>query len=522
LSVSLYPTVYSILYMETRDLGDTDLKNLLLTESEEISSEDLQIQQDAKEQNLVTKITAMHVFTIFTIKFVTALFSRSMSFFAELTDSILDFIALFITYVGLKESRKKPDYQHMFGHYKINSAAGFAQALLIVGMYFYILYSSLNQLYRYFWLQESYLTSNTLTQAIVLCIALVFVTVDSTIIIRIGKRQQNTLIMAQGANFRGDLYRNISFIVGLIIVSFGFSVVDLILAIIFSIRTIVNGWSLLRQSFNELIDSNTIQQEELDNLRDQIKAIPDVKALDSFAVRTHSNALDARVMVRIDIQKSVLGGALIAEQIRKIIRTKFEGKYRCNVIVQFNTISVKNPRDMDYIFEIIREIAVHDMNISNIHNLSIDDFQDNLLIQFHIDVDSKTTLTEAHKIATTLENTVSIKLKEMMKFTQNIEVISHIEPELDDKKKHSHSIKRPAPEDIQSHIFDVISHVADVKNVKDLRIQNESEGLFLTVKIVLDGNKSIEEVHDITEKVEYALMCNFPDLKRALIHTEPL
>ena len=90
--------------------------------------------------------------------------------------------------------------------------------------------------------------------------------VSSSIIISYGKKKKNLLIISQGENFRGDFLRNISQILGLVLITFGFGVLDPIIALIFSIRSIIVGYKIIKQSYDELTDSSNILEDDIKKL----------------------------------------------------------------------------------------------------------------------------------------------------------------------------------------------------------------------------------------------------------------
>ena len=203
------------------------------------------------------------VILVLLIKISISFITDSLSFFAELSDSIIDFIAVFITFIALKESRRDADFNHMFGHYKINSFAGLLQGLLIIGLYLLVIIKSIEKL-----VSNSIETPrNNLWVALSLVLTLGLVFGVSWKILQIGKKYKNALIIAQGTNFRGDFYRNITVIIGLIIMNFGLPIIDVILAILFSLKSIFEGFKIVKQCFLELTDANIISQEKIEKVK---------------------------------------------------------------------------------------------------------------------------------------------------------------------------------------------------------------------------------------------------------------
>ena len=239
----------------------------------------------------------------------------SLSFFTELSDSIIDFIAVSITFIALKESRKDADFNHMFGHYKINSFAGLLQGFLIIGLYVLVIVKSIEKL-----LSNSLETpKNNLWVAFSLVLTLGLVFAVSRKILQIGKKYKNALIIAQGTNFRADFYRNITVIIGLLVMNFGLPIIDVIIAIIFSLISIREGFKIIKQCFLELTDANIISQDKIEKVKEEITNIGGIKNLDSIKIRTTGNLLDTLVTITLNIQDSMFSANLIRQNIIIII-----------------------------------------------------------------------------------------------------------------------------------------------------------------------------------------------------------
>ena len=59
--------------------------------------------QEIHDQKVVSRLSFFHVTSIFLITAAAAFFTQSLSFRTELTDSILNFLIVIITYVSFKE-----------------------------------------------------------------------------------------------------------------------------------------------------------------------------------------------------------------------------------------------------------------------------------------------------------------------------------------------------------------------------------------------------------------------------------
>ncbi len=494
-----------------------------------------------EERNLQKKVSWLSIFlviTVFIIKVLVSFFTQSLSFLIELSDSIIDLIAVLITFIALKESSKEPDFDHMFGHEKINSFAALLQSLLILGIYGWILYSSLKN-----WILGTLPdASNTLfgIGAIILTIGLVFAI--SQIIIGIGKKSKNQLILAQGANFRGDFYRNITVIVSLTATYFGIKYIDAIVAIFFSLKSLYEGFKILRQSYRELVDTNPIPPEKVRKLQQKLENIPGVREIQDLKIRTTGNKLDLSLCIKVKGKQRAFQIDLITERMYKIVSAEFPG-YHCNTY--FCTRSPKlHPHltDSQWISNIIRKSIDFYPEITNIHNIAIDQFQNEFLIRFHIDLPGNLTLSEGHLIISQFEQDLRDIIQQTLDTHIMLKFVSHLEPTHDLDRIHFHPVLNPENyseienKDLEkklkkesekalivatSKIREIVHSFSEVQEIHDIRLLMESDGWFLSFMLHLKSDLTIFQAHMLNEQIEQKLFMQFPQLRDCTIHNEP-
>ncbi|MHA2157073.1 MAG: hypothetical protein ACXABU_17140 [Candidatus Hodarchaeales archaeon] len=103
-----------------------------------------------------------------------------------------------------------------------------------------------------------------------------------------------------------------------------------------------------------------------------------------------------------------------------------------------------------------------------------------------------------------------------------MEIISHIEPEyLPMKKVHSH----PQPsitKEIQEKIAFAADRIPKIKKWSHQTILFEKNIISLSLTIYLSGLMDIVSVHNINDELERLLKSSIPNLKRCIIHSEPV
>ena len=471
-----------------------------------------------KEQKMVNSLSISLVIIVLLIKISISFITNSLSFFAELSDSIIDFVAVLITFIALKESRKEPDFRHLFGHYKINSFAGLLQGFLIIGLYVLVIIKSVEKLFS-----DSIETpKNNLWVAFSLVLTLGLVFGVSRKILQIGKKYKNALIIAQGTNFRADFYRNITVIIGLLVMNFGLPIIDVILALIFSLISIREGFKIIKQCFLELTDANIISQDKVEKVKEEIANIGGIKNLDSIKIRTTGNLLDILVTITLNIQDSMFSANLVRQNINNILNSNFPD-FNCNTIIEIQSEEIEDEKNIEYLLEAVKLVGEECSkdNISNMHNITIDHFSDKILIQFHVNMDPEMNLEKAHLFVSKLENLIEGKVDDIFGEKKFAEVISHIEPREPSEIIHFHAISQTSPKDIIQKVQDMAETIEKIEKINDIKIQQEPEGIYLTILVQISGETRIKEVHRLTEQASNFLFSSIENLKRCLIHAEP-
>src|SRR5689334_18066530 len=84
--------------------------------------------------------------TLVLLKIVVGLWGGSVSVLSEAAHSATDLMASVIAYLSVRASDTPPDEEHPYGHGKIESVSGLAEALLIFAAALYVIYEAVHKL----------------------------------------------------------------------------------------------------------------------------------------------------------------------------------------------------------------------------------------------------------------------------------------------------------------------------------------------------------------------------------------
>jgi divalent metal cation (Fe/Co/Zn/Cd) transporter len=339
-------------------------------------------------------------------------------------------------------------------------------------------------------------------------------------IIKVGKKTNSATIKAQGENFKGDFFRNIAIIIGLLFAFYYplLAILDPLFASIFSIIAIFGNLKVFKLGFNELMDYNTIDPEKIVELEQLIKKIEGIFDFRILAIRTAGNTIEANVAVSLNEKQSVYGISEMSQLIKNKIASFFPS-YRSNCIIQVNPYSTNSHEPYHDIVEKVLSVGKNFQNIKSIHSVTLDVLIDEILIQFHISVDPDLKLVDAHSIASELEEKIEQEIQNLVKkdFISpriQIRVDSHIEPGVNAQRTHDHGNKGNLNDFYEEIIKNQIKTLPEIKGYHDISIMNEIDGIYLSLHIYLDGDLTVKETHRISENLEFYLKEKIPNLKR--------
>lgn len=219
------------------------------------------------------------------------IWSQSLALLSDAAHMLTDVMALIIALVAIKVGRRAADNRRTFGYKRFEILAAALNAIVLFLVAFYILYEAYGRFQQPPEIQSGWM----------LLIASVGLVVNIIGMIILSKSDPNNLNM-RGASLEvlSDLIGSVGVIVAALIVRYtGWWQVDPILAVLIGLWVLPRTWKLFSESVNVLLEG-VPQGIELQKLHDELKAIPNVKAvhdLHVWAVTTGQNSMSAHLTI---------------------------------------------------------------------------------------------------------------------------------------------------------------------------------------------------------------------------------
>lgn len=244
------------------------------------------------------------------IKLVGGIVFKSQGLIADAVNSFGDVFASSFTYIGGVISSKPEDNDHDFGHSKAEYVATFLIGIVMIiagGNTIYKGYESIIN-------KETFIFSPLLIAVPILTIlvkgALYFYTN------KIGKREKNSLVLANSKDHRNDCFISLGVLVGIIVGIYGYHYVDGLVGIIISIIIILTGISIAKEAFDILIDKS-IDGEISRNLKNKIINLEGVNHIDSIKSKPTGDGYMLVVKISVNPDMTVRESHKIAGKIRE-------------------------------------------------------------------------------------------------------------------------------------------------------------------------------------------------------------
>ncbi len=451
------------------------------------------------------------------LKLLGVILTGSLSFLAETVDTLTDIFFIFLTIYSLVISQKPPDFQHMYGHSKIDSIGGLIQGIILINLYCIIIYLAVQTI-----LTNAYGIMNPDLGFQLLIISFIINLAFSRILMWQGKKRSSLSLKILGLNLFQDSLRAIVVMINFILALF-FSIqfLDPFFSIGLSLWIIFTAFKLSKEGIKDLIDENPISYLIIEEIKEKVFNLDHVNVVEELKVRIGGNTLFLDVRLSVEDHISVVH----ANQITKAIHTlskKYFSSYNVECIVEMNPLSSESSIGEE-IINLLHSMKSEFNEISDFRNLNIFRIKNKYFLSVAIVVDENLSLEEAHKLSIMFEN----QLKEQVPSISRI--ITHIESDAMIRKLVTdHLVCIPIDpqkkRELQITLESLLKSNPEVKGYHGLEFWAALDFCTLELHVFFDGSLNISKVHDIVSNLEQQIeeTLKIENLTEIIIHSEPL
>jgi len=251
-----------------------------------------------------------------TIKLFIATIGNSSALRADGLNNATDVIASVAILIGLKISRKPPDDDHHYGHFRAEMIASLIAAFIMMTVGIQVLIDTIKTLVAGNNVQPNMLTAWTaLGAAIVMFIVYAYN-------LRLGKKINSTALQAAAQDNKSDALVSIGAFIGIVGAQFHIFWLDPLAGTIVGLIICKTAWSIFYTATHTLTDG--FQPKELDVIKKSIQSHPDVLEIKDIKGRMHGNQALIDATILVDPLLTVEESHVITDQIEDLLSKQHE------------------------------------------------------------------------------------------------------------------------------------------------------------------------------------------------------
>ncbi|KGX92565.1 transporter [Pontibacillus halophilus JSM 076056 = DSM 19796] len=267
------------------------------------------------EQGAWISIIAYLVLSV--AKLIIAYFGSSQALRADGLNNATDVIASVAVLVGLKISRKPPDEDHHYGHFRAETIGSLIAAFIMVTVGLQVLYETITSLFSGTTEQPpSMLTAWTALGASIVMFVVYRVN------IQLSKRINSRSLYAAAQDNRSDALVSIGAFIGIVGAQFGAFWLDPIAGFIVGLIICKTAYDIFIDSSHALTDG--IDEEILSEIKTSMAKDSEVMKVDDVKARLHGNRMLVEATIHVDPSLSVQHSHDITDRLEEQLSKEFE------------------------------------------------------------------------------------------------------------------------------------------------------------------------------------------------------
>ncbi|GIW66561.1 MAG: hypothetical protein KatS3mg095_0459 [Candidatus Parcubacteria bacterium] len=207
---------------------------------------------------MIEKIAALSILVNVILaggKIIVGFISRSTAVLAEGIHSFVDVFSSFVSFWGIKISKKPADQKHPYGYFKFEVLAGLIVTLILFLTGIYILYEA----------YQKFKNPSPIGMPNLALIVMAFSAIINEVLARLkinyGEKENSVVLLSDGIHSRVDVFSSLSVFAGLFLTKY-WVFADPLLAFLIGIYIIKESFSLGKEAADSLLDVSASPEVE--------------------------------------------------------------------------------------------------------------------------------------------------------------------------------------------------------------------------------------------------------------------
>ena len=467
----------------------------------------MDLESAQKEKKSAAGSSAIAALFLTSMKLVVGIVTGSLGILAEAAHSGLDLVAAFVTYLAVRFSDKPADYDHPYGHGKIENFSALVETVLLFITCAWIIYEAVKRIFF-----RAVEIHPSLWAFLVMAVSIGVDISRSRMLYKIARKHQSQALEADALHFSTDIWSSAVVICGLLLVWLGQNVfpkpahllqkADAVAAFGVALIVLFVSYRLGKRTVDVLLDRapDGLPQK----ITDAAKEVEGVMNVAQVRMRRSGPRFFVDMTVEVDRNLSFERTHAIAEAVEGRVQSIAPGS---DVVVH------TDPREVERETMAKRIRAVAYRNQMFVHNIYMHEDKGQFYLDLHLEVDDHLALHQAHEMASHIEEDLR---EDMPEITQ---VYTHIESRgtgIGDGV--DVTAKEPA---LVQAVRQMTDAIAGKSRCHEVRVRRHGNQYSVSLHCDFDKDLSVIQVHNMSNRIEESLKQRFSNLERVLVHAEP-
>lgn len=475
------------------------------------------IPEDAAQTSAVKRSAALFsvlaALGITLLKFLTGVLTGSLGMLSEAAHSTIDLVAAAITFFSVRVSDRPADDTHNYGHGKVESLSAFIEAVLMLASCIWIVIEAVKRIFFH----ERISLTFSIWPFLVLLLSIAVDFTRSKKLAKIAKESNSIALEADALHFSTDIWSSLAVLIGLAATFVGehwkisaLQKADPIAALIVAGVILNVTWRLAQQTIDTLLDATPSESREQmrRELVRELRAIDGVLSVDRIRTRRSGPSYFADLTLGLPRNLTFQRSEQITTAATEAVKRHLPG---ADVVVH----SVPTASLAESVHDRVRAVAAR-LNLV-IHDVTVQQFNHQLHLEQHLEVDETMPLKKAHDLATQLESEIRREIPQITSILTHIESLPA-------------TIEQPASQERNRELevrlrrtAAAFPEILDIHEVLVTRLGSglEDGHLQMSCHCTLPDDLPMAKVHAVITALEGAFKLDAPEVGRLLIHPEP-
>lgn len=249
-----------------------------------------------------------------TLKLLIGQFGNSQALMADGLNNATDVVASIAILIGLKISRKPPDDDHRYGHYRAETIASLFAAFIMIAVGIQVVFHSFQEMFTEETLKPDMLTAWTaFGAAIIMFVVYVYN-------LTLARKINSGALFAAAQDNKSDALVSIGAFVGIVGAQFGLFWLDPLAGLIVGIIICKTAWGIFKDSTHTLTDG--FDEGQIERIRQSIIGVHEVEKVADVKGRIHGNLAFIDITILVNPELNVRESHDITVRIEKLLADK--------------------------------------------------------------------------------------------------------------------------------------------------------------------------------------------------------